>query len=61
MCHQANAREKTGLMQPTLLVVDDDTSNLASLVRIFEKLELRTLAATNGQEALSIIRQKMSG
>lgn len=61
MCHQANAREKTGLMQPTLLVVDDDTSNLASLVRIFEKLELRTLAATNGQEALSIIRQKNVG
>ena len=48
-------------MQPTLLVVDDDTSNLASLVRIFEKLELRTLAATNGQEALSIIRQKNVG
>ncbi|MBV70062.1 MAG: DNA-binding response regulator [Myxococcales bacterium] len=48
-------------MQPTLLVVDDDTSNLASLVKIFEKLEIRTLAATNGQEALSTLRQKNVG
>ncbi|MEE2755820.1 MAG: sigma-54 dependent transcriptional regulator [Myxococcota bacterium] len=48
-------------MQPTLLVVDDDTSNLASLVKIFEKLEIRTLAATNGQEALSTLRKKNVG
>jgi two-component system response regulator HydG len=48
-------------MQPTLLVVDDDTSNLASLVKIFEKLDIRTLAATSGREALDVLRKKQVG
>jgi len=41
----------------TILVVDDDTANLASLVKIFEKLGLRVLPATNGSEALELLRQ----
>ncbi len=43
-------------MQFTLLIVDDDTSNLASLVRIFEKLSLCVLPATSGQEAIDTLR-----
>ena len=43
-------------MKPTLLVVDDDTSNLASLVKIFERLGLRALPATSGREALDTMR-----
>ena len=43
-------------MKPTVLVVDDDASNLASLVRIFERLDLRVLPATSGREALETVR-----
>ena len=45
-------------MNPTILVVDDDTSNLASLVKVFERLSVRVLPATNGQEALDTLRSK---
>lgn len=44
-------------MKPTVLVVDDDTSNLASLVKIFDRLGLRALPATSGQEALETMRR----
>ncbi|MGK0359260.1 MAG: two-component system response regulator HydG, partial [Bradymonadia bacterium] len=44
-------------MQPTVLVVDDDAANLASLVKIFERLGLRALPATNGKEALDVLRK----
>ena len=44
-------------MNATLLIVDDDTSNLASLVRIFERLDLRVLPATSGREALDAMRK----
>ncbi len=43
-------------MQPTVLVVDDDASNLASLVKVFERLDLRVLPATSGEEALTTLR-----
>ncbi len=43
-------------MQASVLVVDDDTSNLASLVKIFERLDLRALPATSGREALDTLR-----
>ncbi|MFN3197900.1 MAG: sigma-54-dependent transcriptional regulator [Bradymonadia bacterium] len=43
-------------MQPTVLVVDDDTSNLASLVKIFERKGWRVRPATNGREALDALR-----
>ena len=43
-------------MQRTVLVVDDDASNLASLVTIFERLGLRALPATSGREALDTLR-----
>ena len=48
-------------MDSTLLIVDDDASNLASLVRIFEKLQIPTFAATSGKEALDVLRQKPIG
>ncbi len=41
---------------PTILVVDDDASNLASLVKIFERLSLRVLPATSGRQALELLR-----
>jgi two-component system response regulator HydG len=44
-------------MQPTVLVVDDDASNLASLVKIFERLGLRAVPATDGREALEVLRR----
>jgi len=44
-------------LKPTVLIVDDDASNLASLVRIFERLDLRVLPATSGKEALGQIRK----
>ena len=44
-------------MEPTLLLVDDDTSNLASLVKIFDKMQIRTLAATSGEEGISFVRE----
>ena len=43
-------------MKPTVLIVDDDASNLASLIRIFERLDLRALPATSGREALDVLR-----
>ncbi len=43
-------------MQPTILIVDDDASNLASLVKVFERLGLRALPATSGEEALGTMR-----
>ena len=43
-------------MLPTILIVDDDASNLASLVKIFERLGLRVLPATSGREALDFLR-----
>jgi two-component system response regulator HydG len=42
----------------TLLIVDDDTSNLASLVRIFEKQSLHVIPATSGEEALDQLRKQ---
>ncbi len=45
-------------MQPTMLIVDDDTSNLASLLKIFERLDLRALPAADGSEALKTLREK---
>ena len=44
-------------MEPTLLLVDDDTSNLASLVKIFDKMQIRTLAATSGDEGIGFVRE----
>ena len=46
-----------GEPRPTILVVDDDAANLASLIKIFEKLGLRALAAPTGAEALDVLRQ----
>ena len=43
-------------IKPTLLIVDDDASNLASLVKVFDKLEVRTIAATSGEEAIGFVR-----
>lgn len=43
-------------VQPTLLIVDDDASNLASLVKVFDKLAVRVIAATSGEEAIKSVR-----
>ena len=43
-------------MDPTILIVDDDTSNLASLVKVFQRFGARVLSATSGREALEVLR-----
>ena len=41
----------------TVLVVDDDRANLDSVARIFQREGLETLTATNGTEALELLRR----
>ena len=43
-------------MPPRLLIIDDDTSHLASLVKIFNKLTLDVVGVPGGQEALQLIK-----
>ncbi|NUN14894.1 MAG: sigma-54-dependent Fis family transcriptional regulator [Myxococcales bacterium] len=43
---------------PILLIVDDDISNLESLKRVFERENLSVLTATDGREALEVIRRR---
>ena len=43
---------------PTVLVVDDDASNLDSGERIFQMAGLRTLGAESGERALELLRQE---
>ena len=45
----------------TVLVVDDDRANLDSVARIFQREGLATLAASNGTEALELLRQPEVG
>ena len=44
--------------KPIILVVDDDTSNLASLQRVFEREGVAVLTATDGREALEVLRRQ---
>ncbi|HEY0094979.1 MAG TPA: sigma-54 dependent transcriptional regulator, partial [Archangium sp.] len=41
----------------TVLVVDDDRANLDSVARIFQREGLETLTASNGTEALELLRR----
>ncbi len=43
---------------PTILVADDDRSNLESLERIFTKEGMRPLVVCNGDDALSVLRRQ---
>ncbi len=45
----------------TVLVVDDDSANLDSVCRVFQREGLPTLAASSGQEALGLIRRPEVG
>ncbi|AKQ67617.1 Response regulator of zinc sigma-54-dependent two-component system [Myxococcus hansupus] len=51
---QANVSNMTS---PTVLVVDDDRANLDSVIRIFQREGMATLAAANGTEALELLRR----
>jgi two-component system response regulator HydG len=42
---------------PTVLVVDDDQANLSSLATTFERENWKALTASNGKEALDLLRQ----
>jgi two-component system response regulator HydG len=44
--------------EPTLLVVDDEASNLESLERIFAREGLAVLTAPDGKEALEVVRKR---
>jgi two-component system, NtrC family, response regulator HydG len=43
--------------QTTVLVVDDDRANQESVARIFQREGLATLCASNGQQALELLRR----
>ena len=45
------------MSQATVLVVDDDRANQESVARIFQREGLATLSASNGQEALELLRR----
>lgn len=45
-------------MSPSLLIIDDDTSHLASLVKIFTKMNLDVTGIPRGQEALELCKNK---
>src|SRR6187549_3052050 len=42
---------------PTVLVVDDEESNLTTIEKIFQKDGLRVLTAHSAREALDVLRQ----
>jgi two-component system response regulator HydG len=44
--------------EPTLLVVDDEASNLESLERIFAREGLAVLTAKDGRDALEVVRKR---
>jgi len=46
------------VLSQTLLVVDDDRSNLESLQQIFERERLEVLTAADGREALDMLRRR---
>ncbi len=48
-------------MSSTVLVVDDDSANLDSVCRIFQKEGVATLAAANGAEAIELLRKPEVG
>jgi len=48
-------------MSATVLVVDDDSANLESVCRIFQKEGVATLSAHDGQEALELLRRPEVG
>jgi two-component system response regulator HydG len=50
--------EGGGSRHQTLLVVDDDASNLESLIRIFEREGLEVLSASDGRQALDLLRTR---
>jgi two-component system, NtrC family, response regulator HydG len=43
---------------PTILIVDDDHSNVESLSRVFQRENHEVLTAENGQQALDIVRRQ---
>ena len=44
--------------KPVILIVDDDTSNLASLQKVFEREEIDVLTAEDGRAAIDVLRRK---
>jgi two-component system, NtrC family, response regulator HydG len=45
-------------MSPRLLIIDDDTSHLASLIKIFNKMTLDVVGVPRGKEALALIAKQ---
>ena len=53
--------EPSTIPSPTLLVVDDDRANLESLARIFQREKLEVVTASDGKEALEVLRRQRIG
>src|SRR5260370_6413734 len=52
-----NAPGESTMSAATVLVVDDDLANLESVSRIFQREGLDALTATNGKDALELLRR----
>lgn len=52
-CEQYDNKNKNNLNQPTILVVDDNLSNLKIAEMVLQKLGYKTVNATDGQMAIS--------
>ncbi|TNF31515.1 MAG: sigma-54-dependent Fis family transcriptional regulator [Deltaproteobacteria bacterium] len=46
------------VLPQTLLIVDDDRANLESLERIFQRERIEVVTATDGKEALEVLRRR---
>ena len=53
----SNRKKGASVINSTLLIVDDDQSNLASLVKVFEKEKINVLSAPSGADALDLVRK----
>ncbi len=58
--HQGEEVSKEAKARPMVLLVDDDGAALALLAASLRRLGLRILSATNGEEALAVLRTEPS-
>ncbi len=53
----SDEKERDMAGHPSLLIVDDEPSNIASLVKVFEREGFRVHSATSGKEGLDLLRK----
>ena len=55
----SEASSEMKVLAPRLMIIDDDTSHLASLVKIFQKMKLEVIGVPRGREALRLIEEQV--